>query len=120
MHLAAIDYEGSRGGLLIALKLLRSDLERIYSEEWFRLSDIEEDAKHGAIGRLQKCLFEKLGPFMDAHKIDPGVHIIPKWFIDMLAVINTRTASRTAFQIMDQLIPILEAADMTLVAPMTV
>lgn len=90
---------------------LKNELEDIYSNEFFRLTDKEEDDKHDALDQLQHFLDVTFGSFFQKFNLNPKINKdrLPIWLENFGREIgNNGGVPRTVFKITDQVLPTLQ------------
>lgn len=84
-------YDEMRLSLAKDLRALRERLEELYSAEFLRLTDIEEDEKHDSYEDLQEVLAQ-------ARRL-PGSEPVPDWLGSLARYIGNSEKQRSCFEI---------------------
>lgn len=104
------DWQTLRTNLKFELCRLKTSLENTYSQEFYRLTDHEEDTKHDAITQLHVIFHENFEPFFVNFNLRPDITVegFPQWALNFRdETKNNGGIQRTVFQLINQLMLVL-------------
>lgn len=94
--------------MIVTITKLRNDLEKLYSEQFLRLTDIEEDYKYDSHQRLFRKL-QCVDQFFSENKLDTNTQL-PDWLIAIRQFLANGDPNepRSCFIIIDGMLEILK------------